>query len=84
MPFNQAPLPEAAANATLNLQIKVAEWRAKARAGTLTQDEMKQAIQVLRQGRSLIAAATGGSKTNRAAKAAKPDADDLLSELEGL
>ena len=84
MAYNQNPLPEAAQNATVNLQIKVAEWRAKARAGTLTQEEMKQAIQVLRAGRSLIAAATGGSKTNRVAKTAKPSGDDLLAELDGL
>lgn len=69
---------------TLNLQMKVAEWRAKARAGTLTLEETKEAIKVLRQGRSLIAQATGGSKTNAKAKAAKPSGDDLLSELEGL
>lgn len=68
----------------LNLQLRVAEWRAKARAGTLTLEETKEAIKVLRQGRSLIAQATGGSKTNKAAKAAKPSGDDLLSELEGL
>jgi len=73
-------------NPALDLQMKVAEWRAKARAGTLTQEETREAIQVLRAGRSLIAAATGGTKTKAAAKskAAKPDADDLLSQLEGL
>lgn len=84
MAYNSSPLPEAAANATLNLQIKVAEWRAKARAGTLTQDEMRESIKVLRGSRLLIAAATGGAKTNRAAKTAKPNGEDLLSELEGL
>lgn len=68
----------------LNLQMKVAEWRTKARAGTLTLEETKEAIKVLRQGRSLIAQATGGSKTNAKAKSAKPSGDDLLSELEGL
>lgn len=71
-------------NPELDLQMKVAEWRRKAREGTLTKEEMKDAIQVLRRGRSLIAAASGGSKINRAAKAAKPNGDDLLSELEGL
>lgn len=73
-------------NPALDLQMKVAEWRAKARAGTLTQEETREAIQVLRAGRSLIAAATGGTKTKAAAKpkASKPDADDLLSQLEGL
>lgn len=71
-------------NPQLDLQMKVEEWRRKAREGTLTLEETRDAIKVLRAGRSLIAAATGGSKTNRAAKAAKPSGDDLLSELEGL
>lgn len=71
-------------NPQLDLQMKVEEWRRKAREGTLTIEETREAIKVLRAGRSLIAAATGGSKTNRAAKAAKPSGDDLLSELEGL
>lgn len=71
-------------NPELDLQMKVAEWRAKARAGTLTLEETREAIKVLRNGRSLIAAASGGSKTNRAKAATKPNGDDLLSELEGL
>jgi hypothetical protein len=71
-------------NPQLDLQMKVEEWRSKARAGTLTLEETREAIKVLRAGRSLIATATGGSKTNRATKAAKPSGDDLLSELEGL
>lgn len=68
----------------LDISLKVAEWRAKARAGTLTLEETREAIQYLRQGRALVSTATGGSKTNAKAKAAKPSGDDLLSELEGL
>lgn len=71
-------------NPQLDLAMKVETWRAKARAGTMTLEEMRDAIKVLRQGRSLIATASGGSKTNKAAKAVKPSGDDLLSELEGL
>lgn len=71
-------------NPQLDLQMKVQLWREKARAGTLTLEETREAVQVLRAGRSLIAAATGGSKTNASRKAAKPNGDDLLSELEGL
>lgn len=67
---------------TLNISIKVAEWRQKAREGTLTLDETREAIKFLRAGRSLVAAATGGSKTSKAKP--KPSGDDLLSELEGL
>ena len=71
-------------NPQLDLQMKVETWRAKARAGTMSLDDMKEAVKVLRAGRSLIAQATGGSKTNAKAKAVKPSGDDLLSELEGL
>jgi hypothetical protein len=65
---------------------KVAEWRAKARDGTLTKEEMREAIAALRAARGKTPAATGGTKTKAAAaaKAKKPDGDDLLSELEGL
>ena len=66
----------------LDVSMKVAEWRAKARAGTLTLEETREAIQYLRQGRALVSTATGGSKTTRAKP--KPSGDDLLSELEGL
>ncbi|MDO8340815.1 MAG: hypothetical protein Q7T59_02495 [Candidatus Woesebacteria bacterium] len=68
---------------TFNLQLKVAEWRAKARAGTLTLEENKEAIKILRAGRALISQATGGSKS-RTAKPPTKSGDDLLSELEGL
>jgi hypothetical protein len=71
-------------NPQLGLQMKVEIWRAKARAGTMTMEDMKEAVKALRAGRSLISQATGGSKTNAKAKAAKPNGDDLLSELEGL
>lgn len=71
-------------NPQLDLQMRVEEWRRKAREGTLTLEETRDAIKHLRAGRSLIAAATGGSKTKAKAKAVKPSGDDLLSELEGL
>lgn len=68
------------------MQVKIAEWRAKAREGTLSQDEMREAIAALRRDRGNVAQATAGSKTTRARKtaAAKPDSEDLLSQLEGL
>lgn len=65
-------------------QLKVLEWRQKAREGTLSMDEMREAIKFLRAGRAMTAPATGGSKTRKAAASAKPNGDDLLSELEGL
>ena len=58
------------------LQSRVAEWRQKARDGTLTLDEMKQAIIYLRGERTAMAAT---SKTK--SKAPSVSGDDLLSEL---
>jgi len=68
------------------LQMKIQEWRAKAREGTLTQDEMREAIAALRKDRGSVTQATAGSRTTATRKAAakKPDGDDLLSQLEGL
>ena len=68
------------------LQLKIQEWRAKAQAGTLTQDEMREAIAALRKDRAGVQQATAGSRVTKTKTAAgkKPDADDLLSELEGL
>lgn len=60
--------------------------RAKGREGTLTQEECREAIALLRADRGATAQATAGSKVSRARKtaAAKPNGDDLLSELENL
>lgn len=68
------------------LQLKIQMWRQKAREGTLTQDEMKEAIAALRKDRGSVAQATAGSKVSRSRSTAakKPNGDDLLSELEGL
>jgi hypothetical protein len=68
------------------LQMKIQEWRARARDGTLTQDDMREAIAALRKDRGSVTQATAGSRTSAARKAAakKPDGDNLLSQLEGL
>ena len=65
------------------LQSKISIWRAKAVAGTLSVEEMKEAIRALRQDRvgARIPSATSRRKT---AKAAIPDANDLLAEMGGL
>jgi pyruvate/2-oxoglutarate dehydrogenase complex dihydrolipoamide acyltransferase (E2) component len=60
---------------SLEIQQKVAEWRTRARDGTLTIDEMKEAITSLRAERQSMPPAK-----SRAAKP-KVNADDLLSEL---
>lgn len=68
------------------LQLKIQMWRTKAREGTLTQDEMREAITALRRDRGSIPVATGGSRTTAKAKsaAAKPNGDALLDELDKL
>lgn len=68
-------------NHELNAQIQV--WRQKAAAGILTQEEMKQAIAALRQGRTVAAATSAKSRTAKAAKASV-NSEDLLNQLEGL
>ena len=67
------------------LQAKIAAWRIKAVEGTLTKDEMAEAIAALRTERAQAATApTGERKRSSAAKKAPVNSDDLLSQLEGL
>lgn len=67
------------------LQAKLAEWRVKAVEGTLTKEEMAEAITALRGERTQAATApTGERKRSTAAKKAPINSDDLLSQLEGL
>jgi hypothetical protein len=66
----------------LELQAKISVWRQRSREGTLTQDEMKEAILALRAGRVAAMQASSTAKRKRAI-AAIPSADDMLSELSG-
>ncbi len=68
---------------TPELTQKMIEWRAKAAAGTITLDEMKEAIIALRDMRK-SAAAQPVTATKRSTKAPVRSSDDMLSELEGL
>lgn len=67
---------------TPEVQAKLAVWRAEAAAGTLTLEQMKEAIQVLRQGRKASASSEGKARSK--VKAAVPSADDMLGELGSL
>lgn len=62
---------------SLEIQQKVAEWRDKARAGTLTLDEMKSAISYLRAERLAMPPAKAKAK-------AVINTDDLFNELSNL
>ena len=67
------------------LTLKIQEWRAKEAAGTLTIDEMREIITVLRAGRATAVQPTAGSKVSRAKpKTAKPDTASLFDELDKL
>ena len=68
---------------TLETQLKLTEWRRKSAEGTLTLDEMKDAIKLLRQGREAALVASAAGKRKAAAKVI-PNADELLGELDGL
>lgn len=65
------------------MQSKIAVWRQKAVDGTLTLEEMKEAILFMRAGRASAAAASEQARRSKA-KAAVKDADTLLAELTNL
>ena len=68
----------------LELQSKIAAWRLKAADGTLTLDEMKEAIVHLRAGRLSAAVAASTAKKVSATGAKKTiisNSDDLLDEI---
>lgn len=63
---------------SLEMQTRIAELRQKARDGSLTLEETKEAIAFLRQERVAMPPSSSGSKK---AAAAAINADDLLGEL---
>ena len=65
------------------LQQKIAVWRQKAAEGTLTQDEMKEVVLLLRAGRVNAANASAASKRKKAIQEI-PSAADMLSELDNM
>lgn len=64
------------------VQARIAELRQKIHANTITQDELREGISLMRQARGATPQATAGSRAKRVT--AKPNGDDLLFELEGL
>lgn len=65
---------------TPELQLKIATFRRKAADGTITLEEMREAVSIMRQGR--ISAAQTATKSRTKAEA--PDAKALLSRLRGI
>ncbi len=68
---------------TPELQTKLINWRAKAAAGTLTIEEMREAVLVLRGSRRSAAEASSAAKRSSSRGPAR-NADDLLGELGSL
>jgi hypothetical protein len=66
---------------TPELNAKIAIWRQKAIDGTLTIEEMKEAISALRQGRVSAGIASATSRAKKA-KVEVPSAANLLAEME--
>lgn len=62
------------------LQSKMLIWRQKAVDGSITKEELTEAMAALRGARKSAATATAAAKVKKA-KAAIPSADDLLAEL---
>ncbi len=66
----------------VELEYKIKVWREKAAAGTLTLDEMKEAIVHLRQGR--MAAAEAASKSTAGGARKKKEPVNAQALLDGL
>jgi hypothetical protein len=65
---------------TPELQSKIHIWRQKAIDGSLSLEEMREAIIVLRSGRVSASVASDKSRAKKAVKVVQ-SADDLLKEL---
>lgn len=68
-------------------QAQIGVYRQKARDGTLTQDEMKDAIKLMRServGAAVVSASSRAAKSVAKEKKKPISGDDLLSELDGL
>lgn len=61
-------------------QTRISELRAKSNAGTITLDEMKEVVRLMREGRASSIDAQAKTKAKKATRSA----DDMLSELGGL
>lgn len=69
-----------------DLSTQVQLWRQKAREGTLTQDDMKEALIALRASRQAAGAISATSREKKGEARAKKviNSDSLLNELDNL
>jgi hypothetical protein len=65
---------------------RIAQLRVKASDGTISIEEMRESVKLIRQGRMVAADAAAKSKSASGGKAKKPtkSADEMLNELAGL
>ena len=68
---------------SLELQQKIAAWRLRATEGTLTLEDMREAIIALRAGRVAAANASATAKRKKAIVEI-PHALDMLNEIENM
>lgn len=66
------------------VHMRLAELRAKQAQGTITLEELREALDLLRQGRTAAQVTSTKSRTAKAAAKAPINSDDLLADLEGL
>ncbi len=66
------------------LQSRIALWRQRCAEGLMTQDDYREAIALLREGRLNAAHAAASSKAKASPKKPPADGDSLLDELDGL
>ena len=69
---------------SLDIQAKIAEWRRKSLEGTITLEELQEAVAAMRGDRFKAASSSESSARRGRVKAAIPDANDMLDELKGL
>jgi hypothetical protein len=62
---------------------RIAQWREKSRNGTITKEELQEAILVMREDRLQKASSAPASKSSKKSRSSV-DTDALFSELEGL
>jgi hypothetical protein len=66
------------------LQSKMLIWRQKSKEGTITIDEMKEAIIALRESRKTAAETSSSPRAKSKSPPSDKKVEDMLSELEGL
>lgn len=66
----------------LDLNSRIALWRQKSLAGTLTIEEQREAVAYMRAGRKSASEASAAKR--RTTKASSRSADDMLKDLGGL